>query len=267
MRSHEACGEGDRESAVWWSGRLVDSKCWVNTSMNKSELMLESWCRSKGWLCTRIPEDNDRTPDYKISIDAISIYAEVKEIIDNEEERRVIKQLAERGWSDAYGEEPGKTVREKIKESYQQIKRFASQDKSPGILVLYNNSGLAGLGRLDHYHVLTGMFGLQTVPVAVPRDPSAELTFGPDFFGPKKSVSDNRNRYLSGVMTLYEHYEKGLMAFFYHNPHAVHPLRSACLMTDNCIQFRRSTTELNWELIGNAQQGDGPDALSGTGDL
>jgi len=228
--------------------------------------MLESWCRCKGWECTRIPEDNGRTPDYKITINDRRIYAEVKEIVDNEEERRVIKQLAERGWADGYGEEPGKTVREKIKEGYGQIKRFASRYGCSGILVLYNNSELGGLGRLDHYHVLTGMFGLQTVPVTVPHNPGIEPIFGPDYLGPKKSVSDNRNRYLSGIMTLYEHYERGLVAFFYHNPHAIHPLLPAHIIADNCIQYRRSTSQINWELIDIAQQAGAPDALSGAGD-
>lgn len=217
--------------------------------MNKSELLLEDWCRRKGWQCDRIPEGNDPTPDYKIEISDTLIYAEVKEIVDNDEERHVIQQLNELGSSDAYGEEPGKTVRRKIKESYEQIKRLSSQDGCCGMLVLYNNTGLPGLGRLDHYHVLTGMFGLQTVPVTIPRDPRVEPIFGPDYFGPKKSVSNSQNRYLSGIMTLYEHPDRGLMAFFYHNPHAIHPISPSCMVAENCIQYRKSASEISWELI------------------
>ena len=126
--------------------------------MNKSEELLETWCSCNGWSYERIPEDSARTPDYRINISGIPLYAEVKEIVANEEERRVIDQLSERGWSDPFGEEPGKTIREKIKESYEQIKRFTKVDHCSGVLVLYNNSGIDGLGRLDHYHVLTGMF-------------------------------------------------------------------------------------------------------------
>ena len=118
-------------------------------------------------LCERIPEESGRTPDYQITISGIKLYAEVKEIVASEEEIKVIRQLSERGSSDAYGEEPGKT----IKEGYAQIKRFTKLDNCPGVLVLYNNSGMDGLGRFDHYHVLTGMCGLQTVPVSIPTDP------------------------------------------------------------------------------------------------
>lgn len=81
--------------------------------MNISEELLESWCSQKGWECTRIPEEAERTPDYILKIDGRVVYAEVKEIVANEEEVKVLKQLEERGWGDAYGEEPGKTVRER----------------------------------------------------------------------------------------------------------------------------------------------------------
>jgi len=217
--------------------------------MNKSEQLLETWCSQNGWLCERIPEESARTPDYQINISGIKLYAEVKEIVANEEEIKVIRQLSERGWSDVYGEEPGKTIREKIKEGYGQIKRFTRLENCSGVLVLYNNSGMDGLGRFDHYHILTGMFGLQTVPVSVPKDPRIQPIFGPDYFGPKKSVAPDRNRYLSGIMTLYEHYDKGLMIFFYHNPHAIYPLNPRLITVNNCIQYNFSSVESNWVLV------------------
>lgn len=217
--------------------------------MNKSEALLETWCSRSGWSCERIPEDSQRTPDYRISTSGIPLYAEVKEILATDEEIRVMAQLLERGWSDPYGEEPGKTIREKIKESYHQIKRFTEVEHCPGVLVLYNNSGMDGLGRLDHYHVLTGMFGLQTVPLSIPKDPNLPPIYGPDFFGPKKSVAWDRNRYLSGIMTLYEHYKKGLMIYFYHNPYALYPIDPVLIDVKNCIQYRVDAINLNWELI------------------
>ena len=221
--------------------------------MNRSEQLLETWCSQHGWLCERISEESARTPDYRIKISEITTYAEVKEIVANEEESRVTRQLTERGWSDGYGEEPGKTVREKIKEGYGQIKRFSKRENTSGFLVLYNNSGMLGLGRIDHYHVLTGMFGLQTVPVSIPEDPRIQPIFGPDYFGPKKSVAQNRNRYLSGIMTLYEHHEKGLMTYFYHNPHAIYPINPGLINVDNCIQYKVSSVELNWELVRDSE--------------
>jgi hypothetical protein len=217
--------------------------------VNKSEQVFLTWCSNNYWLCEKIPEDKERSSDYRINISGITIYAEVKEIVDNEEEKKVLRQLAENRISDAFGEEPGKTVRKKINNAYHQIKRFASRENCPGILVLYNNSELPGLGRIDDYNVLTGMFGLQTIPVAIPKDPSIRYIYEDEYFGPKKSVTPTQNRYLSGIMTLYEHYEKGLLIFFYHNPHAKYPINTQLISVNNCIQYRLSSKELNWELI------------------
>ena len=108
---------------------------------------------------------------------------------------------------------------------------------------------MAGLGRLGHYHVLTAMFGLQTVPITVPCDSTIPLSFGPDFFGSKKSVTPEQNRYLSGILTLYEHDQNGLMAFFYHNPHAYFPVDCRLIGNKSCVQYRVSSTEIKWDLI------------------
>jgi len=216
--------------------------------MNISEELLENWCSQKGWGCARIPEEVEQTPDYILKIDGTVVYAEVKEIVANDEEIKVLKQLEECGCGDAYGEEPGKTVRAKIKGSYGQLKRLSKRDETSAILVLYNNSGMAGLGRLNHYHVLTAMFGLQTVPVRVPHA-GIPVSFGSDFFGAKKSVTSEQNSYLSGILTLYEHYQNGLVAFFYHNPHARYPVPYEIIGFENCVQYRVSSTEINWELI------------------
>jgi len=222
--------------------------------VNKSEELFEKWCSQNAWIYERIQEGLERTPDYRLSICGKRIYAEVKEIVANDEEKKVISDLAEKGISDAFGAEPGKTVREKIKEGYPQIKKFSEPETCSGIPVLYNNSGMVGLGRIDHYDVLSGMFGLQTVPVSFPNDPNSEPVFGPDYLGPKKSVTPERNRYLSGILTLYEHFEKGLMAFFYHNPHATFPIETNLLKVENCIQYEVDHAKLNWKLVQNLER-------------
>lgn len=102
----------------------------------KSEQLLDTWCYRTGWLCERIPEESARTPDYRITIAGTQLNAEVKEIVANEEEGRGLEQLSTRGWADPFDEEPGKTIREKIKESHGQIKRFTEVENCSGVLVL-----------------------------------------------------------------------------------------------------------------------------------
>lgn len=218
--------------------------------MNKSEQLLKTWCSQNDWLCERIQVESECTPDFRIYISGTKLYAEVKEIVANKEELKVMRQLSERGYSDVYGEEPGKTVREKIKESYKQIKRFAEPEECSGVLVLYNNSGIGGLGRLHHEHVLTGMFGLRTVPVSIPNDPHTQPIIGSDYLGSKKSVTPTQNRYLSGIMVLYQQDdEKRLQSLFYHNRYAKYPIDPQLMNVNNCIQYKLSDSNLKWELV------------------
>ncbi len=218
--------------------------------MEISEQLFEKWCSQNDWSFVRIPKaESKRTPDYRILISSTTLYAEVKEIVANQEEKRVIEQLNERGWSEGYGGEPGKTVREKIKDSYEQIKGFAKPENCSGFLVLYNNSGMMGGGRVSSYDILTGMFGLQTVSVAIPNDPKDPPIFGNDYLGPKKSVTPNHCRYLSGIMTIEEDYEQGLRSSFYHNPYATYPVNPTLLRVVNSYQYKLSPVGSDWDLI------------------
>jgi len=217
--------------------------------MQKSEELFEQWARFNGWVTERIVEETEQTPDYRLTIGSTLIYAEVKEIVANDEEKKAIQQLETDGIAGPLGEEPGLTVRRKIKSSYGQIKRLAEQPGLSGILVLYDNTGLVGSGRLDSYHVLTGMFGLQTVRVSIPEDVNARPIFGPDFLGPRKSVSDTRYRYLSGIVVLCEHHDRGLVGYVYHNPHALFPLDYHEFGSPNCTQFRVNFQTVSWDLL------------------
>jgi hypothetical protein len=215
----------------------------------KSEQLFVEWCRSSNWQCYKIPEEKDTTADFEWFPSGVRVFAEVKEIVANEDEIQVLKDLATRGFSGAYGEEPGKSVRQKIKDSYAQIKRHSELHKCPAILVLYNHTGLAGFGRIDHYHILVGMFGLQTVPFIIPTGGGDMIQSGPDFFGPKKSVTAVMRRSLSGILSLYEHHEKGLRGYMHHNHHARYPISKEVLQSPACVQYAVSDTEINWKLL------------------
>lgn len=217
--------------------------------MEKSEELFEVWASANGWTVERIPAENGmKTPDYRITRCSDVIYAEVKEIVANKAEVRAMRQLEERGFTDPIGGEPGLTVRDKIKDSYHQIKRFAKADSRPGILVLYNNTGMIGSSRIDAYHVLTGMFGLQTVPIRVSRSPENPPLVGPDFLGPKKSVRESEKRYLSGILVLREHYERGLIGNLYHNPFARFPVEREQMSAVNCYQYTVNFETISWDL-------------------
>jgi hypothetical protein len=216
--------------------------------MNNSEILFENWCHVSGWSCQKIQEEIKRTPDFRIKKNDLSVFAEVKEIIANKEEKESLDLLSKGLCGVACGELPGKTVREKIKSAYPQIKRFSSAESCSGVLVLYNNTGMAGLGRIDHYHVLTAMFGLQTITLSVQHKPEMEVTKAGEYLGSKESVSENRNTYLSAILTLYEHHDRGLIALIYHNPYAKYPLRYDLCDTAQTTQYKLCNKVDNWVL-------------------
>ena len=221
----------------------------MQTSCTVSELLFKEWCDFADWKCDKIQEGIIKTPDFEWFPGGEKVYAEIKEIMVNEEELKVLENLRKSNFGGVHGEEPGKTVREKIKAAYPQLKKRSQIDNRPAVLVLYNNTGMAGLGRIDHYNILVGMFGLQSVPFSLSADGKNWNQSGPDYFGPKKSVGQERNRHLSGIITLYRHYERGVLGFMHHNPFAASPLNHELLKVSSCIQYKISETEISWDLL------------------
>jgi hypothetical protein len=219
--------------------------------MNYSEILFKNWCALSGWSCHKIPEEVMRTPDFKIGKNDFYVFAEVKEIVANEEEKESLALLDNKQCGVAYGELPGKTVRTKINSAYPQIKRLSKKSSCSGVLVLYNKTEMPGLGRINHYHVLTAMFGLQTIDFSVQHKSVIDVTESGESLGCKESVSPTRNTYLSAILSLYEHHEKGLIAFIYHNPYAIHPLKYDLCNAPQTIQYKLCNQINNWVLAEN----------------
>ena len=225
---------------------------WQKDRMSKenlSEKLFIDWCLKHQFQCLRISTNHTKTPDFKVTKSDITLYAEVKEIIANEEEKRALEQLKTKGWSGAFGEEPGKTVREKIKDAYPQLKHYSVTNKVPGVLVLYNNTGMIGNGRIDAYNVLIGMFGTQTIPVYVSNNPETPPIIGKDYFGRNKSVWAERKTYLSAIIVLYTNIENTLCSSIYHNPFAKHKIPPEFLNLSDSFQFSVNLENLIWENI------------------
>ena len=140
-----------------------------------SELLFEDFCRQTEISWKRLEGEEiekgvrPKTPDYELLIDDRAIIAEVKEIAKNKEEKESERLLKERGYGTVLGGTPGARVRKKIKDSSPQIRK-RTLGRYPGILVLYDYGQTAN--HLDPYHVMTAMYGLEVVDIAVPADPS-----------------------------------------------------------------------------------------------
>jgi len=202
-----------------------------------SEKLFERFCEENGIQYNQIKPpttSHTQSPDYEIQTDTGTVIVEVKQFDPNKEDRRVAKQLQERGYSDAFGGEPGARVRLKIQSGVKQLKA-RSRGRFPTILVLYNNVPFNDRG-IDPYEIKTAMYGLEKYDVAVdsPRSSVSVVDCG---FGPKRKVTPSSNTSLSAVATLHGDPDSDLALVIYHNVHAARPLDWRCLLGPKIVHY------------------------------
>lgn len=130
-----------------------------------SELIFERFCVRHALDLRRVPEADQRTPDYELVCGSVSVIVEVKETTPNREEQESNRLLAERGYGLATGGVPGARVRQMIGAAYDQIKARTC-GRWPGVLVVFDEGRVAG--HVDPYQVRVAMYGLEQVYVQVP---------------------------------------------------------------------------------------------------
>ncbi|MGV8835920.1 MAG: hypothetical protein ACWA6V_07525 [Cellvibrio sp.] len=220
--------------------------------MNISQTLFEKWCPLIGGTSQAIPEseeENVKTPDYLLKINNVNIYAEIKEINATKDEEKILEALKNnKDPETAYGEEPGKTVRQNITSGYNQLKLHCETKNCCGILVFFNNSGMPGLGRFDHHHILHGMFGSWNISIYPQETGGKIINKDRDFLGGKKSLTKDHKKYLSGILNLTEHHSRGLIGFLYHNLFALHPLDKKLFNSKHCTQYIANLAHMRWEL-------------------
>ena len=184
--------------------------------LTKSEQLFERLCQTRGVICRRIPEGKTKTPDYELTISSVGILVEVKQLDENDEDRR-INETFSRGKETSGAECPSGRVRHKIAEAYIQLKACYRSGMATGA-ILYNNAGF--LNYIDEWTVTTAMFGNYGYHLGIPALSDGPIvTLGVGFMGGRK-VTRNACRVLSFVAVLNETVSGGLALEGYHNPFA-----------------------------------------------
>ena len=213
-----------------------------------SELLFEDFCEQTGinWKPIEVEEGGVcvKTPDYELLIADRTIIAEVKEITKNQEEQESDKLLKERGYGTVLGGVPGARVRKKINDSSPQI-RTRTGGRYSGILVLYDYGRTAN--HLDPYHIMTAMYGLEVVDIAVPADPSSSPYPMRTRFGPHKKMTGDANTSISAIGTLVVTAPNGVIKLHvYHNRHAAVPIEPAILVRSGISQYQIDPKNRTW---------------------
>lgn len=220
----------------------------------QSEKWFEEFCASSGIECERIEEEITRTPDYELTIHEQKIIVEVKEITRNKEEQESDRLLSERRYGSVLSNTPGERVRKKISDSSSQIKA-RTQGINPSILVLCDLKYGCGqiTGHLDPYNIRVGMYGLEQVHIAVPRDNSVSPYPTGMSYGPKRKMTENHNTSISAIGVLSTPSQDNIVLTVYHNKFAAVPLNPQFLAKYGIDQFKLEdelpTSTADWEKI------------------
>ena len=163
---------------------------WDYEMKNKtiSEKLFEDFCDFNQIAYKRIEESSvigKKEPDYEAYTKSGLVIVEIKQYDPSSEEKNLLKQIEERGWSDPYGKEPGAKVRLKIQSGSKQLKARC-KGKTPSLLVLYNNVPIGNRG-VDPYEIKTAMYGIEKIDIVVSPDVGQSVIVDRGF-GPKRKM-------------------------------------------------------------------------------
>ena len=136
----------EREGVLESLGRVS-----VMTIKTVGEGMFEKFCISHYILWEKIQEGALPTPDYKVILNGISTYVEIKQIDDDENFRGEVGSRT-----------VGAHVRAKINEARKQLKSIA-REGPPAILLIYNNLDPMQLFGTDQHDFIAAMYGELTI--------------------------------------------------------------------------------------------------------
>lgn len=189
--------------------------------MPVSEQLFEQFLTASGLRWKRILETTHQTPDYEVELCDRVVFAEVKEVEENDAEGKAIASLREKGTAVLDGS-PGARIRSKILKGAKQL-RARSGSFTPTMVVLYNNTWIR-----DHtrdYDLLTAMYGFEAYTIGeLPDGTSGAVDHR---LGPKSTVNDEHNTSLSAVAVLRGRELGDLRLDVYHNFFARNPIDAA----------------------------------------
>jgi hypothetical protein len=184
--------------------------------LTRSQELFERLCLTRGIACRKILEGKTKTPDYEVSVSSLCVLVEVKQLDENDEDRKINEALLNDDETPGV-ECPSNRVRQQIADAYVQLKAYNRTDLATGI-VLFNNAG--PLTYIDPWTVTKAMFGNYGYRLGITaRSGGAIVPLGAGFMGGRK-VTKNSFRGLSFVAVLKESSKDVLSLEVYHNPFA-----------------------------------------------
>jgi hypothetical protein len=187
-----------------------------------SEIHFENLCASKGIECDRIQESGTESADYRVSLGATTLIAEIKQLDPNDEDKKLNEVWGTPQSPGAVA--PSDRVQGLLNKGYHQVKR-SSEGKWPTMIVVYNNSG--EWNWIDTFTVAKAMFGSYGIVFGLQPDQTID-EIGRGYLGERKVTKDSF-RALSAVGVLKVKRSGTMELCCYHNPYASVPIEPSLL--------------------------------------
>ncbi|MCO6353818.1 hypothetical protein GBO14_03435 [Pseudoalteromonas shioyasakiensis] len=187
--------------------------------MTKSELNTIRFFNEIGVSSIRIPECDERTPDFYIKTNKQNIYVEVKEVRDNEAEKELLKEINQNGQTKVHDSPKlGKRFRSLIQRANKQL-RNKCKSNDAGLVIIQDVRDFLTRSCTPQEEIKLAMFGDRVSWVSVNSG-----NIKADVFDKNKTTTEQKNTTISAVGLMLENIQDGnLTLYIYHNPHAKNP--------------------------------------------
>lgn len=187
-------------------------------SQNKSEILFEKFCQENGIVYEKIPVSSSKTADYKINVKSETMICEVKELTPNKEDKRLGKELEEKGYTEIHVVKIGERLSKDIKKAAEKLKHY-NHLNVPLIVAIYDNILFHGTrvhGPIDRWDVDEAMYGRDTGYYLMS---SRGTQFNGFRHGTKRRMTPTEKKYVSAVFLLKDS-AVGVNVDIYHNYYA-----------------------------------------------
>ena len=206
--------------------------------MTESEIDTIRFFDEIGCDLIRIPESSEKTPDFFIETEKQKIFIEVKEITDNDEDKKLIEEVATHGQVGAHdGPEVGKRFRPAIQSANKQLKKKCKEGE-PGLVIIQDVRDFFTKSVMPQEEIKQAMFGDRVTWISVN---TKEIES--DIFQENKTTTNAKNTTISavGLMMKNSHNNK-LTLHIHHNPHARNKLKSPVFTCEGVYEYHIDNT-------------------------
>ncbi len=207
--------------------------------MTQSEINVQKFFKQIGCKLFKIPETSIKTPDFYLKTTKQKIIIEVKEITENEDEKKVNSQIEQFGETDVYNScSIGKRFRVPIQKSNRQLKKHCINNE-PGLLIIQDVRSFANRSFFYQEEIKQAMFGDRVTWINQDNRKIAA-----DIFQENKTTTDKKNTTISAVAILIENVQNGVLTLhIYHNPFAKNKLISPVFQSDLVYEYEIESTD------------------------